>query len=89
MNHSSPLLQLPEPQSTAQDMPVWMPSADTVASARVTQFMQWLSSQRKLSFGDYDGLWRWSVDHIDAFWSALWDGAEIISAEPSEVSWLR
>lgn len=82
MNHSSPLLQSPERHSTAQDMPAWVPSAETVVSARVTEFMQWLSSGRKLSFGDYDELWRWSVDHIDAFWSAVWDWAEIISAEP-------
>ena len=82
MNHPSTPIQQATPGATATEQPAWLPRAETVDSARITEFMQWLSSERDLSFGSYDALWQWSVDDIGAFWSALWDWADILSAEP-------
>ncbi|WP_043288808.1 acetoacetate--CoA ligase [Paraburkholderia oxyphila] len=82
MNHSTLSTQPATPSATAVELPAWRPSADTIDSARITEFMQWLCVERNLSFGSYEELWRWSADHIDAFWSALWDWADIISVEP-------
>jgi acetoacetyl-CoA synthetase len=62
--------------------PAWTPAPEIVARARVTAFMQWLARERGLSFEDYDALWRWSVDDLDAFWSAIWDWAGIVSDTP-------
>ncbi len=50
---------------------LWTPSADRVEQSTLTRFAGWLESERGLSFDDYDGLWRWSVEAIDEFWSAL------------------
>jgi len=53
--------------------PLWEPSAELVERSRLTEFMRWLAAERGLAFGDYDELWRWSVDDLDAFWAAIWD----------------
>jgi acetoacetyl-CoA synthetase len=43
----------------------------------MTEFMRWLEAERGLSFGDYDALWRWSVDDLEGFWRAIWDFFEV------------
>ncbi|MGC1165803.1 MAG: acetoacetate--CoA ligase [Solirubrobacterales bacterium] len=57
--------------------PLWEPSAELIENARLTEFMRWLRAERGLDFADYDALWRWSVDDLDAFWGALWDFFEV------------
>ena len=52
---------------------LWEPSAELVENARLTEFMRWLQSERGLGFDDYEALWRWSVDDLEAFWDAIWD----------------
>ncbi|MEM5404623.1 acetoacetate--CoA ligase [Paraburkholderia unamae] len=66
--------------------PAWTPAPQQVESARITQFVKWLGETRGLAFDDYDALWRWSVDDIDAFWCALWDWAQIPSREARGVA---
>lgn len=48
------------------EQPVWGPSAEMVATAAMTRFRKHVGAR------DYDELWRWSVDDIDRFWSAVW-----------------
>jgi acetoacetyl-CoA synthetase len=50
---------------------LWTPSAERVQGATLTRFTAWLSAERGLSLDSYDALWRWSVDSVDEFWSAL------------------
>jgi acetoacetyl-CoA synthetase len=47
--------------------PLWTPSDEMIDRALMTRFM------RERGFGDYDALWRWSVDDLDGFWAAIWD----------------
>jgi acetoacetyl-CoA synthetase len=60
----------------------WQPSAATIRAARITAFADWLAAERGLRFADYDALWRWSVDDLEAFWAAIWDYFTIPSATP-------
>jgi acetoacetyl-CoA synthetase len=53
--------------------PLWKPSAELVERSRLNELMRWLEAERGLHFDDYDALWQWSVDDLDAFWAALWD----------------
>lgn len=53
------------------------PSSTDIDAARLTAFRRWLRDNRGLTFADYDALWRWSVDDLDGFWSALADFAGI------------
>jgi len=50
---------------------IWCPSLERVARARITHLTEWLRAHKGLHFADYAALWQWSVDDIEAFWSAL------------------
>jgi acetoacetyl-CoA synthetase len=47
---------------------LWSPSPERVERAHVTRFAR----ERGIE-GDYDELWRWSVDHLEDFWAAIWE----------------
>ena len=50
---------------------LWEPSQEWVARTTLTRYSEWLESERGLSFGCYEELWRWSADDLDAFWSSI------------------
>jgi acetoacetyl-CoA synthetase len=52
---------------------LWEPSTELVERSRLREFMRWLQAERGLNFATYDELWQWSVDDLEAFWSAIWD----------------
>ena len=62
--------------------PAWQPSVAAIRAARITAFSDWLAAERGLRFADYDALWRWSVDDLEAFWGAVWDYFAIPAATP-------
>src|ERR671928_1826210 len=47
--------------------PMWTPPPEMVERAVMTRFM------REHGFETYDELWRWSVEDLEGFWSAIWD----------------
>ena len=58
--------------------PLWSPSPRQVADANITRFIEALSQAYKLKVHDYAGLWRWSVEHIEAFWDAVWQFSGVV-----------
>ncbi|MPZ63405.1 MAG: acetoacetate--CoA ligase, partial [Propionibacteriales bacterium] len=50
---------------------LWEPGSEWRTQATVTRFMTWLGVHRDLRFTTYDEFWRWSVDDLDGFWSAV------------------
>ncbi len=58
--------------------PLWTPSAERVAEANLTRFMQVAGERAGRAFEDYDSLWRWSVDERAAFWDTLWDFCGVV-----------
>jgi acetoacetyl-CoA synthetase len=52
---------------------LWDPPASLRERARMTEFIEWLRSERGLEIDGYDELWRWSVDDLEGFWSAIWE----------------
>src|SRR5262245_1674943 len=70
----------------SEEMPVWVPSAHAIERARIGEFMRWLERERGVVLPGYEQLWAWSVEQVDAFWSALWDWAEIRSDVPRGVA---
>jgi acetoacetyl-CoA synthetase len=83
--------------SSAAPEKLWEPSAELVEKSRLIEFMGWLERERGLRFEDYDALWRWSVDELEAFWDAIWDffgvqadgerGAVLASREMPGAEW--
>ena len=45
---------------------LWEPPDELVERATLTRYMRWLESERGLSFDDYDALWRWSTEEVEA-----------------------
>jgi acetoacetyl-CoA synthetase len=57
---------------------LWRPDVERVAASNLTAFRLWLATTRKVSLPDFPALWRWSVEDIPGFWTALWDFARLI-----------
>lgn len=47
--------------------------AATIASSRMAEFKDWVAAERGVELPDYQALWAWSVDELDAFWAAIVD----------------
>ena len=61
---------------------LWTPRPQAVERSNLARYMRWLREERGLAFDDYDALWRWSVDDIEAFWGTIWDYFEVRSDTP-------
>ncbi|MFM8519342.1 MAG: acetoacetate--CoA ligase [Solirubrobacterales bacterium] len=72
---------------TGSPEPVWSPSPETIESSSLTAYTSWLEGRTGLEFTDYEALWRWSVEDIDAFWRSIWDYFEVAhSGEVGDVT---
>ncbi|UCD82782.1 MAG: acetoacetate--CoA ligase [Desulfobacterales bacterium] len=61
---------------------LWEPSQDRKSRANITTYLNWLESEKGLSFKDYNSLWEWSVTEIETFWQSLWDFFNIKASKP-------
>jgi len=61
---------------------LWEPTQDRRRRANITAYLNWLASEKGLSFNDYNSLWEWSVTEIEAFWQSLWEFFSIKAAKP-------
>jgi acetoacetyl-CoA synthetase len=50
---------------------LWRPSRDRVERSQLTAFAAAVGAHSGRRFADYDDLWRWSVESLDDFWSAV------------------
>lgn len=56
---------------------LWRPSAAAVESSNLTAYIDWLRAERGVDVAAYPELWRWSVDHLEAFWNSIFDYYEV------------
>jgi acetoacetyl-CoA synthetase len=56
---------------------VWQPPTDVLETSRVGDFLSWVREHRGVELRDHESLWRWSVDDLEGFWSAVWDFFEV------------
>jgi len=61
---------------------LWEPSHKMQDESNMKRFMSWLEEHRGLVFHTYDELWKWSVNDIEGFWSAVWHFFEIQAKTP-------
>ncbi len=57
--------------SLAEGKLLWTPSEAFKRTSHIARYMDWLAAERGLTFADYDHLWRWSVDDLEAFWESI------------------
>jgi acetoacetyl-CoA synthetase len=62
---------------------LWTPSAERIERAWLTRYQEWLGKERGLEFADYQALWRWSVDDLEAFWSSIVEFFDVRFEEPA------
>jgi acetoacetyl-CoA synthetase len=53
--------------------PIWRPDPAVAATSAIAEFGRFVTARTGIEFGQYLDLWRWSVDHLEEFWGALWD----------------
>jgi acetoacetyl-CoA synthetase len=70
--------------ATAAPPVLWTPGPERVERATLTRFTRWLAQERGVACADYEALWRWSVDELEAFWAAIWDFCEVRASAPYE-----
>jgi acetoacetyl-CoA synthetase len=65
---------------------LWTPSPEQIERATLTRYQRWLERERGLTFGDYQELWRWSVENLEAFWSSIVSFCDVrFGSEPGAV----
>ena len=58
--------------------PIWVPSAERVATATITAFTRHVEARWNRSFPDYAALHRWSIEHPEEFWVSVWEECGVI-----------
>jgi acetoacetyl-CoA synthetase len=67
------------------ETPLWQPSAERIAAARLSSFMAAVRRRWQVDCGDYASLWRWSVDQPEAFWTSVWEECRVLGERGSSV----
>jgi acetoacetyl-CoA synthetase len=58
--------------------PLWTPSAQRIAAANMTSFMQTIAARFGIPVPDYAALHRFSIDRNADFWQTMWDVGGIL-----------
>ncbi|EKE84890.1 acetoacetate--CoA ligase [Idiomarina xiamenensis] len=64
---------------------LWQPSAEQIAQARMTDFLQHVNRQFELGLANYDDLQHWSVSHSELFWREIWQYFDVIGEAGEQV----
>ena len=65
--------------------PLWRPSEQRIAAAEITRFTAFVNQSWDVGATDYQSLHRWSVEHPEQFWDAMWGFAEIVADRKGDV----
>ena len=57
---------------------LWRPTPESIAATRVGRFRDEVERRRGIELPDYEALWRWSVEELEAFWLELWHHFDVI-----------
>ena len=52
---------------------LWTPTRERYDASTMAAFERFVAEKQGLTFDDYNAMWRWSVDDLEAFWTAIWD----------------
>jgi acetoacetyl-CoA synthetase len=61
-----------------KSVPIWQPSVERIAQANVTAFAARIAAKHAVTLPDYTALYRWSVDHPEAFWREVWAYGDLV-----------
>jgi len=69
---------------TTEGTQLWEPSKELKESARISDYMRWLASEKNLTIEDYNDLWRWSTTDLEGFWASVWEYCGVEASRPYE-----
>lgn len=52
--------------------PLWKPSEKRIKESNMYRFMQSVNETYGTHFADYDALYQWSIENLEAFWTEVW-----------------
>jgi acetoacetyl-CoA synthetase len=67
------------------EAPLWTPDPERVKHANLTAFISHIQQQKPAgseAVRDYAALYRWSIDHPDAFWPEVWRFCGVVAVDP-------
>ena len=66
--------------------PLWEPTAERIALARLTAFTEQVNRNSGLGVDGYQALYDWSITEIGDFWRAVWDFGGVIAETRGKVA---
>ena len=69
--------------SATPETPLWTPSAERIARARITAFMRHVEGRWGIQVPDYRTLYNFSIERPEAFWRSVWDFCGVLG-EPGD-----
>jgi hypothetical protein len=64
---------------------MWEPSEARVVASNMTALRGALERRWGVTLQDYPALWRFSVDHMEAFWQSIWELCEVVGEPGARV----
>ncbi|KHF27405.1 Acetyl-coenzyme A synthetase [Anoxybacillus sp. BCO1] len=61
---------------------LWTPTKEQIEQSSVKKYMNWLETNKGLTFESHAELWKWSVEKLEQFWETVWEYGEIQSSKP-------
>ena len=55
---------------------LWSPTAEQAARSRLGRWLQ------DSGFSGYDDAWRWSIEDLGGFWTAMWEHFDVLAHDP-------
>lgn len=59
---------------------LWSP--DRSRSTNIDEFRRVINEKYKLSLGDYNELYRWSIEDLSNFWKEVWEFTQVVASKP-------
>lgn len=61
--------------------PLWSPTAERIDNANITLFRDFVNDQFSAGAENFEQLLRWSIEHKEDFWTAVWKFTGVISSK--------
>ena len=61
---------------------LWAPSPERADASTMAQFERFVRVRTGKTFNDYNEMWRWSIEDLDGFWSAIWAFFDLGASAP-------
>ena len=71
-------------EEAAEVRPLWIPSKERIREANLTHFIAFVNRKYGLKIRSYSELYRWSIEKVSDFWSAVWDYAGTVCSRRYE-----